>query len=459
MVGTVGAARSRGGSRGLLAAALAFASGLCAGAILLFGGLGLLGRELRPGTLLLVAAAVLAALAAVGDIAGLRVRPQLPFQVPEEWRRRMPLARALFLYGVLLGTGTSTYVPALAAWALLALSFALGSVLHALLIGLAFAFGRALPVVVLAPGSRAEALSERPGGLRTARVLAGAMLAAAAAALLAGETVQAKTIVYRAEDPSAYGSDLAWQRPGVGGFLRHNGVVHQLLGTDPALGGGLVAWRNGPEVTVADVATETPVLQEQIPGVQKLAVSKDWLVYRRASSGRVRLYAQSLATSGETLPVSSARLPGMLGRPALDGQRLVFSVTTQHASWITFVDLSTREARRLRESRISQLLNPSLLGSRLLYVRNGRCSQTLQEGRVARRGQGRALYSLPPMAGWDLGHERGFSKQGERRPCRGHTRQTGKVLWTTALGEHQAYLTVLWPTATGFAPALLSVHG
>jgi hypothetical protein len=444
----------------MVAAAVAFASGLGAGAVLLFGGLGLLGRELRPGTLLLVAAAALAGLAAVGDIAGLRVRPQLPFQVPEGWRRTMPLVRALFLYGVLLGTGTSTYVPALASWALLALSFALGSVLHALLIGLAFAFGRALPVVVLARGSRAEALSERPGGLRTTRVLAGAMLAAAAAALLAGEAVQARTTAYRAEDPSAYGSDLAWQRPGVGGFLRHNGVVQQLPGTDPAVGGGLVAWRNGPEVTVADVETETPVLQEQIPGVQKLAVSANWLVYRRASSGRVRMFAQPLPSpGGETIPVSAAHLAGMLGRPALDGARLVFSVATQHASWITFVDLSTREAHRLRESGISQLLSPSVLGNRLLYVRNSRCSQTLREGPVAGHGQGRVLYSLPPMASWDRGYERGYSKQGARRPCRGRPRHTRKILWTTALGERQAYLTVLWPTASGFAPALLSLRG
>src|SRR6266487_1583712 len=258
MVGTVGAARRWGGNRGLLAAALAFAAGLAVGALLLFGGLGLLGHALHPGTILLVATAVLAALAALGDLAGLRVRPQLSFQVPEGWRRTMPLSRALFLYGLLLGTGASTYVPALAAWALLALSFALGSVVQALLIGFAFALGRVLPVIVLAPREQTEALSERPGGLRAARVLGAAMLAAASAALLATGAAQAKTIAYRAEDPSAAGSDLAWQRPGVGGFLRRGAVVRRLPGSDPALGGGLVAWRNGSEVTVADVATETP---------------------------------------------------------------------------------------------------------------------------------------------------------------------------------------------------------
>src|SRR5207247_732998 len=132
-----------------------------------------------------------------------------------------------FLYGVLLGTGASTYVPALAAWALLALSFALGSVWQAVLIGRAFALGRALPVVALSLTGKAEALSERPGGLRAARVLGATMLAAASAALLATATVQAKTTAYSAEDPSAAGSNLAWQRPGVGGFLRRGGVVRR----------------------------------------------------------------------------------------------------------------------------------------------------------------------------------------------------------------------------------------
>lgn len=457
MVGTVGAARRWDGNRGLFVAALAFAAGLAAGAVLLFGGLGVLGRELHPGTILLVAAAVLAALAALGDLAGLRVRPQLRFQVPEGWRRTMPLSRALFLYGVLLGTGASTYVPALAAWALLALSFALGSVPQALLIGLPFALGRAVPVVVLAPRGRAEALAERPGGLRVARLLGAALLATASAALLATDAVQAKTTAYRAEDPSAAETALAWQRPGVGGFLRRGGVVRQLPGSDPALGGGLVAWHNGSEVTVADVATETPVLQEQIPGVEKLAVSESWLVYRARQNGRVRIFAESLATPTESRAVSKARPPGVLSRPALDGEHLVFSVATRRASWITFVDLATGEARQLRRSGNGQLLNPSLLGSRLLYVRIGRCSQKLRETQLGASGHGRVLYSLPPMASWDRGYERGHPRQGEHRPCKGRPHRTTKILWTTALGEHHAYLTVLTPAAAGFAPRLLSL--
>src|SRR6478736_5541103 len=106
MAGTVRAARHRG------KAGAAFAAGLALGA-----------------------AAVFVAL-------GVRVRPQIRFQVPEPWRRTMPLPRALFLYGLLLGTGLTTYVPATAAWALPALSLALGNVRLSVAIALGFAAGR-----------------------------------------------------------------------------------------------------------------------------------------------------------------------------------------------------------------------------------------------------------------------------------------------------------------------------
>src|SRR3954454_14242820 len=168
MVGTVGAARHRGLAR------TAFAAGLTLGAAAVFAGLALIGAAVG-GHAVVVAALALGAVAVVSDALGLRVRPQMRFQVPERWRRTMPLPRALFLYGLLLGTGVTTYVPATAAWALPALSLALGSVSAALAIAAGFAVGRALPVLALAE----SAIAERPHGLRLLRVLAAASLLAA----------------------------------------------------------------------------------------------------------------------------------------------------------------------------------------------------------------------------------------------------------------------------------------
>src|SRR5436189_3830246 len=148
MVGTVRAGRRRGG--------IAFGVGLTLGASAFFGALGALGAAFHPGAIVV---AVVVGAAALMDLAGLRVRPQVPFQVPERWRRTMPLPRALFLYGLLLGTGVTTFVPAAAVWALLPLCVALASVPVAVAVGLGFALGRALPVLVL---SDETALAERP---------------------------------------------------------------------------------------------------------------------------------------------------------------------------------------------------------------------------------------------------------------------------------------------------------
>ena len=255
MVGTVRAARHRGRARA------AFTAGLALGAAAIFVALGALGSAIS-GRAVVIAAVALGLVAVASDALGLRVRPQIHFQVPEPWRRTMPLTRALFLYGVLLGTGLTTYVPATAAWALPALSLALGDVKASLAIAAGFAAGRALPVLVLSE----NAIAERPRGLRLLRVLTAASLLAA---LVAGQVQAAGTVASPGGDPSAAGADVAWQQPGVGGFLRREGTTTQLPGNDPAIGATFVAWHAGPALTVADRATLTPTLTENIAGLQK----------------------------------------------------------------------------------------------------------------------------------------------------------------------------------------------
>src|SRR6188472_333364 len=274
MVGTVRAARHR------VRAGAAFAAGLTLGAATIFTALGALGA-LISGRAVVIAAVAIAAAAILSDAAGLRVRPQIRFQVPEPWRRTMPLSRALFLYGLLLGTGLTTYVPATAAWALPALSFALGDVRASLAIAVGFAAGRALPVLLL----RETTIAERPRGLRLVRVLAAASLLAA---LVAGQVQAAGTVATPGGDPSAEGAEVAWQQPGVGGFLRKDGATAQLPGNDPAIGATFAAWHTGSALTLADRATLAPILQDEIPGLQKLAVSRSWLAYRTPTEIHVR---------------------------------------------------------------------------------------------------------------------------------------------------------------------------
>ncbi len=448
MVGTVSAAR-QDGRRAFALTAAAFAVGLALGAALVFGVLGLLGEAVQSRAIVVVALAVAAA-AILSDAAGLRVRPQIHFQVPEPWRRTMPLPLALLLYGLLLGTGLSTYVPATAAWALPALGLALGSVTGSLAIGLGFALGRAVPVLVLAARGEETVLAERPMGLRALRALIAASLLLA---LAAGEVKAAGTVAAHGGDPSAAGADLAWQQPGVGGFLSRSGLRAQLPGNDPAIGGALVAWRSGPTVTVASRDTLAPVVQESIPGAQKLAVSDRWLVWR---SGR-QIRVQALSDTSRSALVVEAKRVAELGRPALDGDLVVYHYSTAGGSWLTAVNVADGTRRRVRFSRDAQLLNPSLLGSSLLYVRVSRCAQELRLGPL-RGGKDRVLYELPPLAGQDRGHEEGHTSQGERVPCPHRPRPTARILWTTALSDTTAYVTILRPRSGGrTTPTLIAV--
>lgn len=449
MVGTVRAARH--GGRGI--AGLAFALGLAVGATALFGSLGALGTAIRPGRTVVIAAVALAAAAALADLAGLRVRPQVPFQVPERWRRTMPLPRALFLYGLLLGTGVTTFVPAAAVWALLPLCVALASVPVAVAVGLGFALGRALPVLAF---SDETALAERPQGLRVLRVFAAAALGLA---LVAGAAKAAAPVAAPASDPGAAGTDLVWQEPGVGGILLRGGAQTRLPGSDPAIGDTLIAWHSGSAVTVAARDTLQPVLQMTVPGLEKLAVSQAWLAYRVAGpSGSEQIRALAIADPTTTVDVTKSWARGRLGRPSLAGNVVVYHLALPGRSRLFSFDLSTGKRRLLRSARHALLLSPARIGGTLLYVRLGRCSQQLRIGRLDGNGAGRVLYKLPPLAGQDLGHEHGHPEQGSHVPCPGRPKPTARSLWTTALSGTTAYVTVLRASSGGhLTPSLLAV--
>ncbi|HZE29604.1 MAG TPA: hypothetical protein VE055_05860, partial [Gaiellaceae bacterium] len=254
-------------------------------------------------------------------------------------------------------------------------------------------------------------------------------------------------------DPSAEGTEVAWQQPGVGGFLLKEGTTAQLPGDDPAIGATFAAWHTGSTLTVADRATLTPVVQDDVPGVQKLAVSRSWLAYRTPTEIHVR----PVTETGPGTTVEKVRQPGTLGRPALGVDLVAFHRATALGSWITAVNVVSRKRLRLRYSVDAQLLNPSLLSGQLLYVRSSRCSQQLVLGPL--RGEhDKVLYELGPLAGQDAGHEHHHTSQGEHLPCPHKPRVTAKVLWTTALSPTTAYVTVLRPARGGrTVPTLLAV--
>ena len=127
MVETLAPAGYAGRLRTTLVACATFTAGALVGGVITFGGLGLLGQWLGAGgTGAAAVAAAVAIAAAIGEARGVRIVPQVRRQVPESWRRVMPVPLAAGLYGVLLGLGFTTFILTFAVWALAAVSVALG---------------------------------------------------------------------------------------------------------------------------------------------------------------------------------------------------------------------------------------------------------------------------------------------------------------------------------------------
>jgi hypothetical protein len=172
-------------------ACVTFALGALAGGAITFGGLALAGAALGAGgPAALGVAAVVAVAAAAAEARGLRIAPQIRRQVPEGWRRVLPVPLAAAGYGVLLGLGFTTFVLSFAVWALAGTSIALGDPALGLALGLAFGAGRALPVACLAPFAGTDrgsaitaAMCERPAILLGLRRVDAVALAAVALAL------------------------------------------------------------------------------------------------------------------------------------------------------------------------------------------------------------------------------------------------------------------------------------
>jgi hypothetical protein len=190
--------------------------------------------------------------------------------------------------------------------------------------------------------------------------------------------------------------------------------------------------------------------------VAKLAVSDRWLVDRRDNPGGDVLEVRPIASPAQAREILSVGSPNQIGRPSLDGDRVAFDVVRGTSSQIVVDNVQQRTRRVVRRGRQMQFLNPSLFGSRLLYVAVTRCRQELL---LSRPGNDRVLMRRRPQAAQDVGREPGHTSQGSRRPCPGGARPPGQdVLWSTALGANSAFVTLLRAgSAPAPAPLLLSV--
>jgi len=425
MIETIGPTGHTGGRWVTPAACATFLPGAIVGGLLTFGGLALAGSVLPGGWLPYAIAAVVALAAAIAEARGSRIAPQIRRQLPEHWRRVMPMPVAAALYGILLGLGFTTFVLTFGVWALAGIALALGDPAVGLAIGLGFGFGRALPIVALAPiadrpaGRSAVALmADRPGLYRGIRLGDAAALAAAAAALFlaAGAEAQVKRVKPGA-DPSVSGGDFVNQRGQnrAAELRRGSEPAIPLPGTDPAVGGAYVALLDGSKVVLLERTSLEQVDSVDAPGADAVAVSGTWLAIRSRVKRRDRLEARPIGANGAIGPaslVAAAGPPSQVGRPSLAGNRLAYAVAKPGKNKVAVFGLEGRNRRTVMTSRKKALSNPSIYGKALLYVRSKRRRDDLM---IRRLGKGNAR------------------KLTSRRAR----------LWSTALTAKRAYVTVL----------------
>lgn len=464
MVETLGSARPHAGARTVRTSCATFALGALAGGAITFTALAALGALLggAGSTAALVTATTIALSCAFGEALGVRIVPQIRRQVPEPWRRTMPLPLAAGLYGVLLGLGFTTFVLTLAVWALAGISVAIGDPLVGLLIGLGFGAGRALPVVLMAPryatlGRRLETrMAERPALLRRLRLADGALLAALGIALLSTGSASAaasQIVAEGATDPSLAGSSLAWRALGGNAILIDGDARAELPAQNVALGGGYVATREGDRLVVRDRASGAVVGERTEPGATQLAVSQRWLVWRTTRPrGGDRLHASALPGLASMRVVAGVGSQERIDRPALSGDHLAYAAaSTRRGSRILIVNLATQQRRVALRARLALLSQPALRNGRLLFVQSSYCTQRLRLVRTRTLRDPRTLLRIGATAHRDSGHDHDLTTQGsEPSHCPPHTPpRTDTMLWTTALGAHDAYVTLLRPGIDG----------
>jgi hypothetical protein len=435
VIETIGPTGHTGGRRTTIAACVAFLPGAIAGGLLTFGLLAAVGDLLHGagGRASYLVAAGIALLAAVLEARGIRIVPQIRRQLPEHWRRVMPMPLAAALYGVLLGIGFTTFVLSFGVWALAGVSLAVGDPALGLLLGACFGIGRALPILALAPvagrpaGFRAnELMCERPGVYLGLRRSDAAALAAAALALIVvpGNAGAARPNIAHATDPSATADALLFQRLGGPAVISRGGPEIPLPGSDPAIGGRYVATVRDNSVLLFDRGTLAPLAQIEAAGADAIAVSDSWLAYRASSAGGDAIYARQIANPaapGAPVQVASQGGSGQLSRPAIAGNLVLYGIATPAGSRIVQRVIGSGKRRALVRSGRMLLFDPSVNGRSFAYVRTDARRSRLMVRRRQARGPGRVLFSL--------GRSKG-------------------VLWSNALTRALAYATIVQPSSS-----------
>jgi hypothetical protein len=247
-----------------------------------------------------------------------------------------------------------------------------------------------------------------------------------------------------ASDPSVDGTLLAWHEAGAFGVLLSGGRQTRVPGTHPAVGGGRLAVVRDEAVHVSHTSGPAFSATFPAPGVDACAVSAAWVAWRERRADRDAIYAAPLEGGAARRVMGAAEL----GRPALDRGFLTFHVASRSGGRIVVADLAAGRTATVRRERRAQLLNPSMHGGLLVYVRAINRRQELRIGAPFWRSPRRdvRLWSTLPTARRDAGYEAGVRHHRHGHPRKLWARPQRGVaatLWTTALAADAAYVTRL----------------
>jgi hypothetical protein len=257
----------------------------------------------------------------------------------------------------------------------------------------------------------------------------------------------ADRIANSATDPSVDGALLAWHVAGRPGVVFVNGQPTSAGGSHPALGGGRLAVIGANVIQIRNTTGPPFTATIPAPGADAVAVSAQWVAWRARAADGDTIFAAPLGGGAPRRVAKSAEL----GRPALEGGRIAYHVPGRNGSRIVIADLATGRRTTVRRERRAMLLNPSLHGGDLAYVRSVYRRQELRVGPQSKRGprRDRRLWSTVPTGRRDAGHEpgkkhhrHGWPRKLWPRPKRG----LSATLWTTALAADAAYVAMLRQT-------------
>jgi hypothetical protein len=184
------------------------------------------------------------------------------------------------------------------------------------------------------------------------------------------------------------------------------------------VGGPYIAVIDAESIVLLDRATLAEVSRVGAAGADAVAVSGEWLAYRRREGGRDVLEAVGISdplSPGPAQRIAAAASPNQVGRPSIDGDTVAWATAQSDVSRIWKRDLDGRKNKVVAGARFALLSNPAIDGRRLIYVRSTGGRDQLVMTRVGKHGGGHPIHTF---------HGPGY-------------------VWSTALEGRTAYVTVV----------------